>query len=288
MKLNNKGFAISSIMYLILILALILVSLIIALVINRRLLIDKQKKHVLNQVENNLILSKITYYPIPFDSSWIYTNASVDDGVLTIGTDDSSGQARSGYIDVNGGFFYFMFNGYAKFPSSSFSPLGGNLIVVEYYNSNHILTFCLANNNANGYGFKISLNNWNNNIRYRNPASWKALKRYGPYVKYIKMEFKAGDNNYSSLPVKISNLWFYGEKISNNFYDINLTLRNENQIALIKYDKGYKKKSYFQENGTVVSSTTIKVFENGVYTVYVKDTENNEYVSRIKITNITE
>ena len=43
MKLNNKGFAISSIMYLILVLALIVVSITLVTLSNRRIVLDKLK-----------------------------------------------------------------------------------------------------------------------------------------------------------------------------------------------------------------------------------------------------
>ena len=61
MKFNNKGFAISSIMYLILVITIILVSLTLALLNNRKLILDKIKIDVLNKIneENFYDASKI-------------------------------------------------------------------------------------------------------------------------------------------------------------------------------------------------------------------------------------
>lgn len=50
MNLNNKGFAISSIMYIILVLAIILISLTLAIFSSRRLILDNQKNDALHEI----------------------------------------------------------------------------------------------------------------------------------------------------------------------------------------------------------------------------------------------
>ena len=50
MRLNNKGFAISTIMYMVLVLAVLVMSLTLMLLNGRRLIIDKQKKIALNNI----------------------------------------------------------------------------------------------------------------------------------------------------------------------------------------------------------------------------------------------
>ena len=50
MKLNNKGFAISSIMYIILVLAVILIALTLAIFSSRKLILDKQKNDALHEI----------------------------------------------------------------------------------------------------------------------------------------------------------------------------------------------------------------------------------------------
>ena len=52
MRINNKGFAISSIMYLILVLALILMVTTLALLSSRKLILDKMKKEVSSSINN--------------------------------------------------------------------------------------------------------------------------------------------------------------------------------------------------------------------------------------------
>ena len=50
MKLNNKGFAISTVMYMILIMAVVLISLILAVLSSRKLVLDKIKDETLNDI----------------------------------------------------------------------------------------------------------------------------------------------------------------------------------------------------------------------------------------------
>ena len=56
MKLNNKGFAISSIIYLILVLVIILITITLSILGSRKLIIDKIKDEVLNNIYNDSIL----------------------------------------------------------------------------------------------------------------------------------------------------------------------------------------------------------------------------------------
>ena len=49
MKIGNKGFAISSIMYLILVMALIIVAILLSLLSSRKLVLDKQKKTIIDK-----------------------------------------------------------------------------------------------------------------------------------------------------------------------------------------------------------------------------------------------
>ena len=53
MKLNNKGFAISTIMYMILIMAVVLIALTLSLVTSRKLILDKQRKETINTIYND-------------------------------------------------------------------------------------------------------------------------------------------------------------------------------------------------------------------------------------------
>ena len=53
MKLNNKGFAISTIMYMILIMGVLLMSLTLLLLSNRKFILEKTKEEALQQIYNN-------------------------------------------------------------------------------------------------------------------------------------------------------------------------------------------------------------------------------------------
>ncbi|MDO4963727.1 MAG: hypothetical protein Q4E75_06520 [bacterium] len=53
LKLNNKGFAISTVMYLVLILAIVLFTLTLSVLSNRKNILDKQKEEALNTIYNS-------------------------------------------------------------------------------------------------------------------------------------------------------------------------------------------------------------------------------------------
>ena len=55
MKLNNKGFAISTIMYIILVLAVVLISLALTSLGNRKLILDKLKNEVIDEIYDDAI-----------------------------------------------------------------------------------------------------------------------------------------------------------------------------------------------------------------------------------------
>lgn len=60
MKLNNKGFAVSSIMYLILIIAIILVSITLAILANSKLILDSKRNSVLKDIYNDVLCYSTT------------------------------------------------------------------------------------------------------------------------------------------------------------------------------------------------------------------------------------
>ena len=57
MKLNNKGFAISTVMYMILMMAIVLITLTLALLSSRKFVLDKIKDEALNNIYNTSQLS---------------------------------------------------------------------------------------------------------------------------------------------------------------------------------------------------------------------------------------
>lgn len=284
MKLNNKGFAISSIMYLILVMALIISAITIALIMNRKIVIDKQKINVLNSLESDLVLSKITYFDVPIDNSWsISDNSTISGGVLTIGSDGKKGEAISDYLYVNGNFFYFTYDFYTENVASNYENRGGVYWSIYYYNSEKQLTNALDGRTSDGFARGATLNVWNNNMSW---LYWTTSNRYGPNVIYTNIDFKSGYNVYSAPPVQIRNIKLYVENLENDFYLINTKLKSENKIELIKYEKGKKYLSYFRENGIVSEEESIRVTENGIYTVYVKDTNGKESIANIEVTEI--
>lgn len=289
MKLNNKGFAISSVMYLILVIALIIVAITISLITNRKMIIDKQKRQVLNSFESDLILSKITYISIPFDNTWTLNNASIDaNGYLTLGANGAAASAYSTLIEVNGGIFNFVLDAYTEKIASSFSSynMGGVNWTTSYYDASQNSTTNNEGYGVNGWAVILALNRWVNNVDWYTGKSISKT-RWGPNVKYVSLTFTSGpSNSWSNSPTKVRNLKLYGTKVKNSFYIIEVKLNSSNSISQIKYAKGLKPLSYFGSNGIVSTDASIRVTENGTYTVYVKDNTGKESIASIEITDI--
>ena len=237
-----------------------------------------------DNTEPTIQLSKITYKDIPFDDTWtLASGTSITNGVLNIDTSD--GFATSSYLNVNGGFHYIIYDVYSETALPS-STKGGTRFDISYYDSNMASTNALTNTSHSGYAnTNLPLNTWKNDHLYKSSDAWKSMNRYGENVKYIKIKF-AADSTYSLPPVKYRNLKLYGEKIPNDFYDIDVTISEDIGVASIKYAKGNQVTDYFQNNGTEVVNNKVRVYENGIYTVYVKDLGGNETVNTIEITDI--
>ena len=58
------------------------------------------------------------------------------------------------------------------------------------------------------------------------------------------------------------------------------------EVAITKWASGNQTADYFASNGTVLSGSTFTVSENGIYTVYAKDTAGNTNTETITIDNI--
>lgn len=233
-----------------------------------------------------LSLSKETYIEANF-SNWTLTDSSVSNSELIL--NQSTSLAESDYINVNGGFWYSVFDVYTTTASSNYSPKGGIYYNSYYYNSSYNTSSSIQNytNNAWAIG-NLSLNQWNNNLNwYKNGGYNKEnmQQRYGPDVKYVKLKYSVG-NAYSQPTTKIRNLKIYGEEIPNNFYLINIQSNDNVGVVLTKYASGNQTINYFKTNGTEVLNNQIRVTTNGIYTVYVRDEAGNETIQTINITNI--
>lgn len=68
MRLNNKGFAISTIMYMVLVLAVLIMALTLTLLGGRKLIIDKQKQVALTNIYGNMS-RPVDLFPVVFSAS---------------------------------------------------------------------------------------------------------------------------------------------------------------------------------------------------------------------------
>lgn len=234
-----------------------------------------------------LTLSKETYVDVPIDSKWTLTNASINEQVLSLNTGSTSAKATSDYIQVDGEFWYMSLDAYTETSAEKHNPKGGVYWSSYYYDGEYNATTSLDGFLNNGFSVSLQLNQWVNNIFWKKDLEiWKSLNRYGPNVKYIKLIFKVGDG-WSAAPVKIRNLKVYGQMTS-NFYFINIKATDDTEVTKIKYAKGEKDLTYFDNFGTVVKNNQIKVTENGTYTVCAYDAAGNKTIQKIVIDKIKE
>ena len=73
---------------------------------------------------------------------------------------------------------------------------------------------------------------------------------------------------------------------TNKHIAISTAIEDNVAISVVKYAKGNQTASYFASNGTAVTNNQFMATENGVYTVYAKDTAGNETVQTITVSNI--
>ena len=238
-----------------------------------------------------LYLEKDTYIIDNF-SNWELLNATKDaNNVLTMNGGNPA--VRSDYYDVNGGFWYFKFDTYGSSTTSYCNGGTGVNFVTYYYDSESQPSTTIGNDENNGWGGCGPIDTWNvftwegYTSKYSSRAAINA--RYGPNVKYVRAQFNvgtSGSNVYSEAPTKIRNFELHGDSIVNSFYDIKVTTTGNKSISTIKYAAGEKTINYFKSNGSLVSNNSIRVTQNGVYTVYLKDSDENEIIKTITITNI--
>ena len=226
-----------------------------------------------------LSLKKETYIE-GFDG-WEMSNSSIyvdDDGILNL---NKSGNAVSPFYKVNGEYWYVVEDFYTETESTSNSPKGGGEISSSYYDKNYNKT--LSNNRferySNGYSKAIELKTW------KTFEPFNGYNSYSENIQNIKITVIVG-NEYSQPPVKVRNFKICGQ-LDNSFYDILITKSdNESEIIKVKYAKGNQTADYFINNGTEITQDSFRVYENGIYTVFVKDMAGNTTTQQIEITRI--
>ena len=222
----------------------------------------------IDTIKPTLTLSKITYEE-GFNN---WNDSRISNGILTL---SESGTVCSNYYNVNKEPWYVMFDGYTTSSSIKSDIEGGIHSSVYYYDENYNGTVSNNGLSANGWAGDLKINTW------RNEFIWDKVG-YG--TQYLKYCFLTG-NEYSQPTVKIRNFRLYGQ-LYNTFYLINVNSNDNIGIDVTKYAKGNVDISYFKSNGSIATSNEIRVTENGIYTVYVKDLAGNEVISTIEIDKI--
>ena len=230
-----------------------------------------------DNVAPTLSLKKETYIE-GFDG-WAMSNSSIyvdDDGILNL---NENGYTVSPFYKVNGEYWYIVEDFYTETETTNYSPKGGGEIGSSYYDENYKKTLNNNNYNSNGYAESVEL------------GVWKTFKAFGGYSSYgeniqnVRINISAG-TAFSQPQVKVRNFKIYGQ-LDNSFYDIFITKSdNESEIIKVKYAKGNQTADYFINNGIEITQDSFRVYENGIYTVFVKDMAGNTTTQQIEITRI--
>ncbi len=227
-----------------------------------------------------LTLSKITYEE--GFNNWFLKDSDIVDNILTLS--NKSSYAQSKYYAINNEPWYITFDGYTTSNANLHThPVGsagkgdgGIYLSSAYFNENYDLIEASNGYSSNGMDGQLPLNTWSDGF------SWNGWDGYG--TKYLRIMYETG-NEYSQPTVKIRNFRLYGQ-LYNTFYLINVNSSDNIGIDVTKYAKGNVDISYFKSNGSIATSNEIRVTENGIYTVYVKDLAGNEVISTIEIDKI--
>lgn len=230
-----------------------------------------------DNVAPTLSLKKETYIE-GFDG-WEMSNSSIyvdDEGILNL---NKKGKAVSPFYKVNGEYWYVVEDFYTETETERSSPNGGGEIDSSYYDENYKRTLNNNNSNGNGYAESVELGGW------KTFSPFNGYNSYSENIQNIKITVIVGDQ-YSQPPVKVRNFKIYGQ-LDNSFYDIFITKSdNESEIIKVKYAKGNQTEDYFINNGTEITQDSFRVYENGIYTVFVKDMAGNTTTQQIEITRI--
>ncbi|MED3575061.1 hypothetical protein [Cytobacillus praedii] len=117
------------------------------------------------------------------------------------------------------------------------------------------------------------------------------VSQNGIYTVYVKDS--AGNEtvqtiNISNIDMEAPVITLTPSRIDaiNTEIDVDVDVNDHNAIVIQKWAKGNVDLSFFQANGTEITNGKFIVGENGVYTVYAKDSAGNESLQTITISNI--
>ena len=230
-----------------------------------------------DNVAPTLSLKKETYIE-GFDG-WEMSNSSIyvdDEGILNM---NKGGTAVSPFYKVNGEYWYVVEDFYTETESVDYSPNGGGHIECAYYDNNYKATLNKWNYYKNGYARSVELFEW------KTFSPFNGYNSYGENIQNVKIDI-GSSSSFTQPPVKVRNFKIYGQ-LDNSFYDIFITKSdNESEIIKVKYAKGNQTEDYFINNGIEITQDSFRVYENGIYTVFVKDMAGNTTTQQIEITRI--
>lgn len=204
MRLNNKGFAISSVLYTLLILAVSLMVGILAVLINRRITLDNVKSNVKEKVNGDIVTIPVSY-------------TGIEEGNYNPGDEVNYAGLNWQVVSDNGDNVKIVLANYVDLSISSLSFNDYKAKLNNWLASNSILSLALEN------GYILSMNFSDGQTSYQN------------YVNILTTEDIYGTTalptNLSSTTSIINNCDF-----CQSTYDYLLLTKNGANNYIVKYD----------------------------------------------------
>lgn len=209
MKLNNRGFAISSVMYSLLIMAVALMFSIIAVLVSRKMTLDKIKDDVKNDINGNIINTPDEYKGIP-------------EAVYTTGQDIMFAGLNWQVISDNGLNTTLVLNDTVTLTSTGANFTNYRTALVNWLTSNSILNGAYSN----GYLVNMTFSD--------------SISEYSGLIRIL-----SADDIYAANPLPttldVSNSVISECVFCNVYKDYKLlTRKNSSNVYLVKYNDIYK------------------------------------------------
>lgn len=189
MKLNNKGFAISTIMYMILVLAVLVMALTLTLLNGRKLIIDKQKQIALTNIYNNLNRPP-DLFPVVFAIDGPCYLHAYSGNITGSNCVDNKGNTYTNVPYINSGIKLFDTNNWEKdfeirFKLSDYDYSTQPKDPVDNNQQNTILNTKYENSTAHYTGFSFRKNSSSLTLTSRNDTSNGTQSKSDKSITYV-------------------------------------------------------------------------------------------------------
>jgi len=207
-----------------------------------------------------------------------YASLDTENQILTINTNNIHAAALSYFYPVDELDYAWWFEYYTENAASAHTPKGGFYLNTAYYDKNFAAYTATNGYNGNGDTGATNLNTWSEFSRRASMGFG-----YGKNLEYVIFNLNSSDT-YSVAPTKYRNFRVGGDLYAKDKYTINVSVGSD--VTVRKYASGNRNPYYFENNGQNFTGNSFDVYANGVYTVYVEDSEGNYGINYITINKI--